>query len=73
VDDLSGTHHQALLCYAINLHSDSIKSKPNCLCHKYLTSDHIRLKLSSCLENSTNNMIPKYRNILLNRYKDTSV
>src|SRR6218665_2988356 len=45
------------------IHDDSIKSKPNCLCHIYLIPDHIISKLSRCLENSTNNTIPECRNI----------
>jgi len=50
-----------------NLHGDSIKSKPNCLCHIYLTLDHIILTLSGYVENSTKNTIPTYRKILFNR------
>jgi len=41
-----------------DIFGDSVKGKQNSLCHKYLTPDHVTLKLSSCLENSTNNMIP---------------
>jgi len=56
------------------IHVDSIKSKPNRLCHIYLTPPvHIILKLSRYLENSTNKMIPTYRNILFNRSKDKSI
>jgi len=49
------------------IHGDSIKCKPNCLCHIYLIPDHIILKLSRYLENSTNIMIPIHHNILFNR------
>jgi len=45
------------------LNGDSIKTKPNCLCHKYLILDHIIMTLSKYLDNSTKNMIPTYRNI----------
>ena len=34
--------------------------------------DHIILKLSRILDNSTKNMIQTYRNILFNRQKDMS-
>jgi len=44
----------------------SLKNKPNCLCHIYLMPDHIILKLSRYLENSTNNKIPTHHNILFN-------
>jgi len=43
------------VCECMYVHGDSIKSKPNCLCHIYLMLDHITLKLSRYLENSTNN------------------
>ena len=33
------------------IHDVSIKTKPNCLCHIYLLSDGIILKLSRYLEN----------------------
>ena len=55
------------------IHGDSIKTKPNCLCHIYLMPDHIILKLSSYLENWTNKMIPTIRNILFSRLKDLNV
>jgi len=48
-----------------------MKSKPNCLCH--LMHDHIKLKLSRELENSTKNVIPAGHKILSNRQKDMSV
>ena len=38
----------------------------------YIMPDHIILKLSRYLENSTNNMIPTHRNILFNRYEDVN-
>jgi len=56
-----------------DIRGDSIKREPNCLCHIYLKPDHIILKLSRYLENSTKNMIPTFRNILFNTSKDTSV
>ena len=43
-----------------------MKSKPNGLCHIYLVPDHIIIKLSRYVENSTKDMIPKHRNILFN-------
>src|SRR6218665_1004278 len=55
------------------LHGGSMKSKPNCLCHIYLMHDHIKLKLSRELENSTKNMITASHNLLFNRSKDMSV
>src|SRR6218665_514922 len=48
-----------------SLHGGSVKTKPNCLCHIYLMPNHIILKLSRYLENSTSNMIPTHRNIYL--------
>jgi len=51
----------------VYIHGDSIKSKPNCLCHIYLMPDHIMLKLPRYLDNSSNNNIPAHRNILFNR------
>jgi len=56
----------------MKVHGDSIKSKPNCLCYINIMLDDIILKLSRCLENSTNNMISAHRNILFNRLKDVS-
>ena len=46
------------------IHGDSIKTKPNWLCHIYLIPDHIILKLFRYSEYWTNNMIPTFHNIL---------
>jgi len=66
-----------LYCYThthiYSIHGGSVKSKPSCLCHIYLMPNHIIRKLSRYWENSTNNMIPTYRNILFNREKDMNV
>ena len=40
------------------IHGGSMKSKPNCLRHICLMSDHIIIKLARYLENSTKDMIP---------------
>jgi len=52
-----------------NIHGDTIKCKPNCLCHihVHLIPDHIILKLSRYLANSTKHMNPKHRNISFGR------
>jgi len=45
-----------------------LKGKPNCLHHIiYLMLNHVILKLSRYLSNSTNNTIPTHRNILFIR------
>src|SRR6218665_1957740 len=66
------TEYRMVNRYIPNIHGDSIKTKPNCLCHIYLILDHIIKKLSRYLDSSTKNMIPTYHNILFNRYKDMS-
>jgi len=45
----------------------SMKSKPNCLCYIYVMPDHIILKLSRYLDNSTKNMIPTHCKMLSDR------
>ena len=57
----------------LDMHGDSIKSQPNCLCHIYLIPDRNILKLLRHLDNSTNNKIPTHRNIVFNRLKDMNV
>src|SRR6218665_6000 len=58
--------HNNVLRYGILLYGDSIKVSQT-VCIIYLMPDHITLKLSRYLENSTNTMIPTHRNISLNR------
>jgi len=49
------------LTLILYIHGDSIKCKPNCLCHIYFILDLIMIKLSRYLDNSTRNMISTQR------------